>query len=76
MPSSTSNDDDIAADVGVNGDGFNSVLLGKILAELTLRHDGLITNFLDALDALEEPIATRNALDKLRRPLVLLCKYN
>ena len=48
-PSSTSRVDGIV-DVGDNGNGFNSVLLGQILAELTRRHDGLLANFLDALE--------------------------
>ncbi len=48
MPSSTSNVDEFA-DVGVNGDGFNSELFGRIFAELTRRHAGLLASFLDAL---------------------------
>ncbi len=48
MPSSTSNVDEFA-NVGGNGDGFNSELLGRIFAELTRRHAGLLASFLDAL---------------------------
>jgi hypothetical protein len=49
MPSSTSNVDGVTV-VGDDGGGINLALMGKILAGLTRKHDGLLDNFLDALE--------------------------
>ncbi len=49
MPSSTSNIDGVTV-VGDYGGGINLVLMGRILAGLARKHDGLLDNFLDALE--------------------------